>query len=384
MDSAIAPALPPTSPARCTHVRSKHRRRWCAAVAMAVTIIPCSSAYALNYATCISGPIPAVATFTLPAGTYAVPRNTPSGTMIVPWQSFQRFADMWQCQMNGSGLYNFMGPVYQNTGLAWSGQNYSDPSGQTFPIYKTNLDNIGIIIGVSSWRPDTHTWLDQNGYPRGIPLGASGYVTAGTYANTGTPTVPFGVSAAIAYVKYGDGAASPGIVTGPGTFGTTGMADRPIASVERTASLALAGSTTFIVLACTTPDITVNLGPHLAGGFTGSGTRVGARDFDINVNACPAGMNAVRYRLDPASGIIDASQAVVGLTSDSTATGMGVQVTDRNNVPVTFGVLRATTGYNPASGGSFTIPLRASYYQTAATVNPGRADSAVVFTMSYE
>jgi major type 1 subunit fimbrin (pilin) len=138
-------------------------------------------------------------------------------------------------------------------------------------------------------------------------------------------------------------------------------------------------------LSCVTPDVLVNMQEHLVSGFTGQGSKVGTRDFDIQVNGCPAGIGAISYSLESLSGTVDASQGVMALQAGpNTAVGVGIQITDRDDNPVQFDTKLPTTGYNSAIGGSFTIPLRASYYQTAPTVLPGRADGYVALTMSYE
>lgn len=149
--------------------------------------------------------------------------------------------------------------------------------------------------------------------------------------------------------------------------------------------LRIAGTSVVTGYTCTTPDVLVPLGPHHVGEFGGVGSKVGARDFVISVNACPSGLKSIKYRLNPVNGVLNASQAVAGLEPGSTSgTGFGVQITDRSNNPITFAIDRIVPGYAAGASGDFSIPLRGSYYKTSATVKPGAANTNVEFTMTYE
>lgn len=138
-------------------------------------------------------------------------------------------------------------------------------------------------------------------------------------------------------------------------------------------------------LSCQTPDVDVPMGRHAAAAFDGVGSRVGTRDFDINVDACPPGLNSITYSLRSMNGMADPVNGVMNLSADSTADGLGIQITDRYDQPVRFEAERGTLGYDRRSGGSFRIPLRASYYQTGPeTVQGGDANAYVELTMRYE
>jgi major type 1 subunit fimbrin (pilin) len=76
---------------------------------------------------------------------------------------------------------------------------------------------------------------------------------------------------------------------------------------------------------------------------------------------------------------------VLALTPTSTATGIGLQLKDGNGNPLQYNTTQYTlSAYNTATGGSYTIPLTAAYYQTAATVTPGSANATLTFTLIYQ
>ena len=146
------------------------------------------------------------------------------------------------------------------------------------------------------------------------------------------------------------------------------------------------GQLTFTTGACVTPAIQVPLDPMPPSAFSGAGSTAGAKSFSIAVNGCPPGLNSVMYQLDAASGInvINSAQGVIGLSNGASATGVALQIRDDSNKPVSFGAMHATTGYNKTTGGNFSIPLKAMYYQTASRMTAGSVVSQAVFTMSYQ
>lgn len=131
---------------------------------------------------------------------------------------------------------------------------------------------------------------------------------------------------------------------------------------------------------CTTSNVTVNLGTHAASGFGGPGSTTAPVDFTIQLKNCPAGMRRLAYQIDPATTVVPGTgNSVVTLSAASTATGVGVQLLDGTGAPLAL-ASQLTIG---DSGGSYTIPLKARYYKTAATVGGGSANSAMTFTITY-
>ena len=66
------------------------------------------------------------------------------------------------------------------------------------------------------------------------------------------------------------------------------------------------------------------------------------------------------------------------------ATGVGVQVATSNGTPVPLATNRASGLTLRTTEGSYSIPLRARYLQTANTVTPGPANASATFTIIYQ
>lgn len=143
--------------------------------------------------------------------------------------------------------------------------------------------------------------------------------------------------------------------------------------------------TTINVAACATPDVTVNMGKPMRSQFTGVGYTTPAVAFDVSINACPAGrLTKIQYQFIPVNAVIDANNGLLALDSTSSATGIALQLKDGSDAPLKFNTLYTLTGYNSAAGGSYKVPLKAAYRQTAPTVTSGSANAALTFTMTYQ
>jgi len=245
-----------------------------------------------------------------------------------------------------------------------------NPVSNDYDVFPTGIPGIGIKVG----------WLNSLS-SGGISVEIAAIV--GTSQNRGTAIAsttygPIGIFD----VQY--------IVTGPVSAGvstlplTLAQASYGTTVVNR---LVLAAPTTFVFVACTTPNVTVPMGTHKASELSGVGTTTTAVAFNISLNSCPAGMGtsgpAIQYEIDPSTTVVSSANAVVSLDSGSTASGIGVQLLNGSGVPVPLGTRQTFSGYNPSTGGSYTIPLQARYYRTA-TVTPGTADTEMTFTMTYQ
>ncbi|TXD59509.1 type 1 fimbrial protein [Ralstonia sp. TCR112] len=143
-------------------------------------------------------------------------------------------------------------------------------------------------------------------------------------------------------------------------------------------------SLTVIEGTCSVPSQTVELPSTRARSLTGIGTTAGERSFQIQINSCPKGYNKVLYRLKPVGDAIEKSPGVLPLSSDSTAKGVKIKVTDTAGIPAVFDKSIQVDDYNKATGGSFSIPMRVSYVQTEANVTPGTVNGAMSVLMEYQ
>jgi len=185
-----------------------------------------------------------------------------------------------------------------------------------------------------------------------------------------------------AFVKTGP--ITAGAVNLPGTVlqvGIDAMYDgNPQAIVDVRAS----GSPTFSEVACTTPNVNVNMGTRSHTDFQGVGSAAPATAFTIDVNNCPGGLNGIQYRVDAVTQVLNSANSVVALNGNSNAQGIGVQLLDGAGAVLPLGVDKPFTGYNRTSGGSYKIPLKARYYKTGEVIRGGTANTAMTFTMTYQ
>lgn len=133
---------------------------------------------------------------------------------------------------------------------------------------------------------------------------------------------------------------------------------------------------------CSVPSQTVELPPTIERKLNRIGSTDGVRDFQIKVNNCPKGYNRVGYTLEPMGGVVD-TPGVLPLATDSTAKGVKIRLTDRNGVAAQFGTSIKVDDYSKATGGSYMIPMQASYIQTGPTVTPGTVKGAMSLRLDY-
>src|SRR5262249_36950664 len=101
-------------------------------------------------------------------------------------------------------------------------------------------------------------------------------------------------------------------------------------------------------------------------------------------NACPIGLTSIQYQFTPVNAVLDSTNGVLALSSDSTATGIGLQLKDGSGNALKYNMKYTLTSYSSTTGGSYTIPLKANYYQTSASVTAGTANAVLTFTMTYQ
>lgn len=305
--------------------------------------------------------------FTLPSGNYAIPRDMPTGARITPFSNHQTtYQNFWTCSKPD---LNYAGPWYKSL-LSSSGQTFWE-NGNAYQVFNTNLPGVGLIMQVNSYGPG------RSFGPYSIT--DSGWWIAGAYPGPFFG-VSFGTSIAFAFVKTGP--ITPGTVS-LGAVAQAAMADQGIVATTRL-PVTVTGSPVFTAAACTTPNIPVDLGTHRTSEFSGPNSVTSSVNFDLALNNCPAGMNAIQYQVDAVTPIISATNSVVALDASSTASGVGLQLLNGSGTPFPLGSAQTFSGYSSATGGSYTIPFKARYLQTGSTVGPGRANSVMTFTMTYQ
>lgn len=274
----------------------------------------------------------------------------------------------------GSVLYQSGNVQTPTTTISCSGSmsmlaQYTNPLSTTgsASVYQTNVPGVGIKI-VANYNG---TW----------PIGNPPTYWGDTVNNYSGPAYfPFSLSI---------------VVTGPVSPGTFTLANPVVSNYASASSTSLVNSvllhtvtvSAFTVTArsCATPNVTVNLGNHPWSEFSGVGSTSSSTSFSIGLNGCPSGLNAVKYQIDPVTAIVPGTgNTVVTLNGDSTASRVGVQLLDGNGTPLPLSSPLTFSGYSSGTGGNYTIPLKARYYQIATPVGPGAANAAMIFTMTYQ
>ncbi|WP_126282604.1 fimbrial protein [Burkholderia stagnalis] len=348
---------------------------WLLTLAVLVLGLGPRAAFAQS-ANCSPGTPSAVAV-AMPASV-TVPRDAPVGTVLGSLVYTLNTTNYFNCTVSGSYA---SGMVFETLSMTKAGTT-ATLNGKAYNVWNTNVPGVGVAIGVNPYVSTcgSRGWQDL-GKPSGtFPSPWSGGVC------TQNGSVTNGGQALLALVKTGPITAGTvsglqfegASVTGPGLTGpfTIGASGHVLFSLT---------PTIINVAACTTPNVTVNMGSTMQSAFKGIGSTTNPPvAVNVAVNACPSGLNSIQYEFIPVNAVLDSTNGVLALSSDSTATGIGLQLKDSSGNALKYNTQYTLTSYNTSTGGSYTIPLKAAYYQTAATVKPGSANAVLTFTMMYQ
>ncbi|WP_097303987.1 fimbrial protein [Pseudomonas chlororaphis] len=157
-----------------------------------------------------------------------------------------------------------------------------------------------------------------------------------------------------------------------------------VGSTAYAPTIHLKGTVTRIDGTCSVPSQTVKLPKTVLNRLDHIGSTAGTQSFQLRVNDCPKGYNRIGYSLDPVGGAIANSPGVLPLASGSTASGIKIRVENAQGAPATMGTSIKVDGYNKAEGGSFAIPMQASYIRTDAVAKPGTVKGAMTVYLDYQ
>lgn len=125
----------------------------------------------------------------------------------------------------------------------------------------------------------------------------------------------------------------------------------------------------------------VQMGAVSSATFHGKGSKGPEVPFAITLSDCHGIATNVMMRLEPGYGYADKNEGVIALSNEEgAAAGVGIQLMlNGQKIDTT----RDAISY-PFQAGTTTIPFSARYYQTADRVQPGAANSTMVFYVYYE
>ncbi|MHC8339511.1 fimbrial protein [Pseudomonas sp. HLT2-19-2] len=317
-------------------------------------------------------------------GSHYVPRDAPIGSVIgVASRTYQN---------------NYAGNIWCKPGdnlTAWA--NWSAVTGVTLPapwvqatVFQTNIPGVGMIVEVSWFALDG--WVLVSGNFEFLPYtvrrtAASAFVKGPavvrfTLVKT-SHAVPVGITQLVnstSAIKFTSGSKNMFSVF------VTGSVTRSECSLPNSAP----GGQTYI---------NVPMGSVQRREFAGRDSYLVSKDFTIPLTSCIAGSyptnqswnfyqnSNVNIKLEGAGGspIIDASRGIMGLTSDSTAKGVAVQIMRKDGV--TPLQLNEDVSLAKVAGTSMNIDLKARYIQTsegAQGPEPGVANAKAAFTVTYK
>lgn len=304
-----------------------------------------------------------------------VPRNAPVGTLLSGWMSSSANQNWFNCTVKSKST---VVDVARTVTLTKSAVTISD-GGVTYAVLNTNVPGVGVAVGFRAYF--NGTWFPV--FDLGTP--SQGFGQYDGYGNSYTNiTIATGGQLLVRLVKTGP--ITPGTTSGRvfangavvTTPGNPYVVTYPLKSFSMTPTIVT-------VLACTTPDVTVSMGSYKSSAFTGKGSSTNPVSFNVALNNCPAGMTKIQYQFDASGGVTDMTNGVIALNGGaSAATGIGLKLMNSSNTALKFGTQYLLSGYNGATGGTYTIPLKAAYYQTATSVTPGTANAIMTFTMTYQ
>lgn len=231
-------------------------------------------------------------------------------------------------------------------------------------VYDTGVPGVGIALTNS--RGQRVSGVGQKCDTRGTPLGSV------------DSNLDFNYTIKLSLVKTSDTIKSASLLQSNTQFGMGVYLKAGIGSTH-TNYVAYTGDITVRTQTCTVSNKTINvsLGDYNISDFPSIGSVSNSKPFNVALN-CDDGAN-VSIRIDGTS--VSGIQGVVALSSGSgAAEGVGVQILNSSNEPVTIG--QAWQVAAVTTKGSLSIPLNGRYYRIG-DVTEGAADAIATFTMIY-
>lgn len=343
------------------------------------------------------------AKITLPSGLkFSIDPNLPVGSVLFSHVVQPLPGIDFKCTTPASFAYRF-GYVYGDGGntVNMSGYVFTSQSGGAYPVYKTNVDGVGVIIRTSSYV-----------FPYWWPTKSASNVYLDFTASTNT-TVIYDIT----LIKYATiPAGSKSVTVGPAYIPDV-FYEAQISNSNNTVALPNGYvplvrfsfnpvSINIVTATCDTPDMTVNLGDRKLADSENkqSGKFVTPWvDASIRLTNCPVfngigtgiqdgtRSNVMTVTLKPGNATTSTQGIMPVDSGTSAATGVGIQMAYGNTgswtlVDFTGGQNAKTYTMSSTQGTTYTIPLVARYMQTASAfsgVKPGKANAKVTYLISY-
>ncbi|MDA5336834.1 fimbrial protein [Stenotrophomonas maltophilia] len=265
-------------------------------------------------------------------------------------------------------------PGFSMRGASTTIPDTYEEGGASYSVFPTGIDGVGMIARV--------TTKVRNVEGPTVPLMANTTVEVWrAWAPGYNSSFEVGSKAAVRFIKIGDIAYGRHSVTmrtvGTGTMSST---QGPLAVASGTAIRAIDNPT------CSVQTRQVNLGGVPLATFSGGGTGATSptKTFDLELS-CISAAGKIQYEIVPRGAILDDTKAVVELNNpggSNTATGVGLQLLDGADKPVTFNTF--VDFGNSAAAGMVRKSHGVRYFQLGTEApTPGSADATMDVTLFY-
>lgn len=288
------------------------------------------------------------------------PRDAAVGTPLSGWVQTPT-AEYYNCYVKNSSV----SIAFEATSLTKSGQNSGG-----YTVYNTNVKGVGMAVALGT---------DFAGCGGGTAWTNLGNTWTSCQISEDEHDAKLQGRVSVRLIKTGP--ITPGRISGGTLF--TAVIERSGNASGNSINFSLT-NTEIRVPTCQTPNVTVPMGSYSVSAFTGAGSSTPPVNFNLALNDCPAGMTRILYLFQAPLGVAGGADGVTVLTGDSTAKGIGLRLRNGANGTLKFDTWNEMSGYNAKTGGSYTIPLKASYYQTGTSVTTGTANAVITFTMAYQ
>ncbi|CAM4216438.1 fimbrial protein [Serratia silvae] len=322
-------------------------------------------------------------------GYVTVGEDLPIGSVI--------YSQRIQTNGNGAKLFCRKGSYDLVSTFTTMPYGQSDYSNTTFPfVFNTNIPGIGVALWQGT--PD-----GNSGARLPIPGRLPAYFSPSSDSVFNfTDQHDASVSFNIQFIKT---AAN----VGSGTINSSDLPRFQTSFDGKGTSLiyqltAMIGNLTVIPATCNVGNnYYLPLGEHYPDEFNGIGSTAGNAETEIVLSGCPAfygttsfGVfrpNIINLKLTPRNGFIDAERGISKLntTAGDAASGVGVQLSLRqengNYQTAKFNQninLADYITFHEDRGGDYNLGVKATYIQTSAPIQAGRADAQIEFMITYQ
>lgn len=294
----------------------------------------------------------------------SVQRDLPIGSLIA--QVTSDVVTTFKCSNDSPVL------TYQEAGIKGYGTYAGDFDGRR--VWKTNIEGIGYALTI---QPTTGCGAGSSWWVSGTNKENPNH-TIYCDANGMFQTQPMKAKAVIEFYKTAS-TTGAGLISGKEVGAFILRNNKNSWMTESSISI---GSAQVDNLSCTLGSAAINvpMGEVPLGAFKGPGTSPSGRTKTFNIPLTCSKGASINLKLEGTAH--DAAQGMLKLNADgSSATGVAIQLL-YDDKPVELA--KSFKWQTASEDGTYAIPLKARYVQTANSIAPGVANGTATFTLTYQ